>query len=77
MQKHNLTHNPFDDITGNFECGDFVVGALVGALSMNKARYFGWSGHVDTLESLFMAYSEMNKLGMLPPPTVSRANPLI
>ncbi|EGP86794.1 unnamed protein product [Zymoseptoria tritici ST99CH_3D7] len=77
MQKHNLSHNPFDDVTANFECGDFVVGALVSALSMNKARYFGWTGHVDTLESLFMAYSEMNKLGMLPPTVVDKANPLI
>ena len=38
--------------------------------------YFGWTGHVDTLESLHKAYSEMSKIGMLPPP-VAEARPLI
>lgn len=41
------------------------------------ARYFGWTGHVDTLESLFLAYNELNKLGMLPPTVVDKATPLI
>lgn len=77
MQKHHLTHNPFEDPKGNFEFGDMVVWNLAGALSMNKARYFGWTGHVDTLESLFMAYGEMSRLGMLPPLVVDKARPLI
>lgn len=78
MAKHKgLTHNPFEDVKAHFECGEMVVWATVGALSMNKARYMGWTGHVDTLESLFMAYSELSKLGMLPPPVVDKANPLI
>ncbi|GIZ48325.1 hypothetical protein CKM354_001139100 [Cercospora kikuchii] len=77
MQKHNVTHNPFEDVKAHFECGEMVVWSIAGFLSMNKARYFGWTGHVDTLESLFMAYSELNKIGMLPPPVVDKANPLI
>jgi hypothetical protein len=32
---------------------------------------------VDTLESLFLAYGELNRIGMLPPLVVDRANPLI
>ncbi|KAK3672160.1 hypothetical protein LTR78_007913 [Recurvomyces mirabilis] len=74
--KHNLTHNPFEDIQAHFEFGDFAAWGPAFALSMNKARYMGWTGHVDTLESLHMAYTELNKLGMLPPP-VEKARPLI
>ncbi|EME80752.1 uncharacterized protein MYCFIDRAFT_35190 [Pseudocercospora fijiensis CIRAD86] len=77
MQKHNLTHNPFEDVKANFECGEFIVWGTAGSLSMNKARYFGWTGHVDTLESLFRAYGELNKIGMLPPIVVHNARPLI
>lgn len=76
MKKHNLTHNPFDDIEAHFTFGDFAAfgGALL--LSMNKARTMGWTGHVDTLESLHKAYSELSKLKMLPPP-VAEAKPLM
>lgn len=76
MKKHNLTDNPFKDIKAHFEFGDMAANAF-GSLSMNKSRHFGWTGHVDTHESLFMAYSEMSKIGMLPPPVVDRANPCI
>lgn len=76
MKKHNLTDNPFKDVKAGFEFGDMAANPF-GFLSMNKARHFGWNGHVDTLESLFMVYGEMNKLGMLPPPVVDKANPLI
>jgi hypothetical protein len=44
---------------------------------MNKAKYMGWTGHVDTLESLFWAYGELNKLKMLPPLVAENANALI
>ncbi|KAK4497985.1 hypothetical protein PRZ48_010641 [Zasmidium cellare] len=76
MKKHNLTDNPFKDVKAGFEFGDMAANPF-GFLSMNKARHFGWSGFVDTQESLFMAYSEMSRIGMLPPPVVDRANPLI
>lgn len=76
MGKHRFSHNPFDDIKANFEFGDMAVWAPV-ALSMNKAKYFGWTGHVDTLESLHKSYSELAKIGMLPPMVVDKAQPLI
>ena len=74
MQKHNLTHSPFDDL----ECWQFAdaaAWALALQLSMNKAMNFGWTGHVDTLEALHFAYQELNKIGMLPP-MVAEAKPL-
>ena len=77
MSKHNLTHNPFEDIEAHFTFGDAVGWALALALSMNKARYYGWTGYVDTLESLHMAYAELNKLGMLPPMAMQKAQPLV
>lgn len=75
--KHKLTHNPFEAVKGSFEFGDMIVWALVSSLSMNKARRFGWTGYVDTMEGLFMAYDEMSRIGMLPPMVVERAEPLI
>lgn len=39
-------------------------------------RYFGFTGYVDTLESLNFAYGELNKLGMLPA-LQAKARPLI
>ncbi|KAK4987757.1 hypothetical protein LTR50_004410 [Elasticomyces elasticus] len=77
MKKHNLTHNPFEDVEAHFTFGDAAAWGLALALSMNKARYFGWTGYVDTLESLFKSYDELNKLGMLPPMVVEGARPLI
>ena len=77
MEKKGVTHDPFEDVEAHFTFGDAAAWGLAMSLSMNKARYFGWSGHVDTLESLFLAYSELSKIGMLPPPVVDKANPLI
>ena len=77
MAKHNLTDNPFEDIEGHFPYGDAAAFGLCLALSLNKVRYFGFSGFVDTTESLFSAYGEMYKLGMLPPMVVESARPSI
>ncbi|KAK6429078.1 hypothetical protein LTR95_014777 [Oleoguttula sp. CCFEE 5521] len=76
MQKNGLKYNPFDDIEPNFEFGDAAAWGLAASLSMNKARYFGFAGHVDTLESMHTVCEEFNKLGMLPP-LVGEARPLI
>lgn len=76
MKKHGLTHNPFEDIEAHFAFGDAAAWGLPTFLSMNKARYYGWTGHVDTLESLHLAYDELNKIKMLPP-LVAEARPLI
>lgn len=77
MSKHGLTQDPFEDIDAHFTYGDAAAWGLAMQLSMNKAKYFGFTGHVDTLESLFWAYGELNKLKMLPPLKVERANALI
>ena len=78
MAKHQLADDPFDgNVEENFTYGDAAAWALSVMLSTNKARRFGWTGHVDTLESLFLAYGELNRIGMLPPLVVDRANPLI
>jgi hypothetical protein len=74
--KHNLTHNPLNDIEGHLPFGDHAAWDKSLALSMNKARLFGWNGHVDTLESLHLAFDEMNKIEVLPP-LVAEARPLI
>ena len=67
--KHKITQNPFDDIEANFTFGD---GAFLGFASLcnNKAKRFGWTGFVDTTESLWLMYKEMEALGMLPPMVV-------
>jgi hypothetical protein len=75
MAKHNLTHDPFEDIEGNFTFGDAAAWGLGIALSMNKAKYFGFCGFVDTTESIHKAYDEMNSLGMLPPMVVKNPRP--
>ena len=75
MAKHDLTHNPFDDVKACFAIGDVVTFGFLVQLSMNKARSFGWTGHVDTLETLYQTFSDLNKLGMLPP-LVAESRPL-
>ncbi|KAK5168807.1 uncharacterized protein LTR77_006116 [Saxophila tyrrhenica] len=76
MQKHNLTDDPFEGDLEGWQFADAAAWAMSFALSMNKAMNFGWTGHVDTLESLHLAYSEFSKIGMLPP-MVGEAKQLI
>jgi hypothetical protein len=71
-----ITQDPFTDIEVTFEFGDNILLGLP-ILSMNKARRMGWTGFVDPRESLFEMYSEMAKIGMIPPMKVHQANPLI
>jgi hypothetical protein len=42
-----------------------------------QARRLGWTGFVDTLESIFEMYQEMHTLGMVPRMKVSKARALI
>ncbi|GJC91459.1 NAD dependent epimerase/dehydratase [Colletotrichum higginsianum IMI 349063] len=69
-----ITEDPFKDpeffLTSNFAYTRF------GSLCLNKARRFGWTGFVDTTESIFEMYQEMEKLGMLPAMEVPSARPL-
>jgi hypothetical protein len=60
-----LTHNPFEDPEAHFGCGDAAF-IRAGTLSMIKARKLGWTGFVDTSESVFDMYKEMASLKMLP-----------
>lgn len=71
-----LSSNPFENPEENFVFGDHAF-IKVPSMSMNKARRLGWTGFVDTFESLFEIYSEMGDLGMLPRLKVERADPLI
>ena len=66
MQKHNLTHNPFEGDLEPWQFADAAAWALSLQLSMNKALNFGWTGHVDTIQSLYLAYDELNKIGTTP-----------
>lgn len=51
-----LTHDPFEDIEAHFTFGDGAIMGVGGLLSMNKARRLGWTGFVDTVESVFEMY---------------------
>ena len=77
MAKHGVTHDPFEDVEAHFTFGDAAAWGLALCLSTNKMRYFGFAGFCDTLESLYTAYDELNKLKMLPPMVVKDPRPLI
>lgn len=71
-----VASNPFEDPEENFQMGD---GCLIphATLNMNKARRLGWTGYVDTIESIFEMYAENAKLGLLPNMVVSEPRPMI
>ncbi|KAF2166866.1 hypothetical protein M409DRAFT_66415 [Zasmidium cellare ATCC 36951] len=71
-----LTFNPFDDPEENFQMGDAVLIPMA-TLNMNKARRMGWTGYVDTIESIFEMYRENARLGLLPEMVVDEPRPLI
>ncbi|KAI0600488.1 hypothetical protein F4775DRAFT_67138 [Biscogniauxia sp. FL1348] len=73
-----LTFSPWDpevDINSVF-WGDIGYIAF-GSLAQGKPRMFGFSGYIDTIESIFETYKEMEALGMLPPMVAEKARPLI
>jgi len=76
QSKGQLTKNVFEGGNSDFFMGDFAY-LPFGTLSMNKARRFGFCGFVDTLESIFEMYQEMEKLGWLPSMSVDSASLLI
>jgi hypothetical protein len=71
-----VTQNPFTDVEANFTFGDAAL-LISPSLSMNKARRLGWTGFVDTRESLFEMYTEMGELGMLPRLKAPAPKPLV
>lgn len=72
----HLTENPWNGDLKDFFMGDFAYVAL-GTVSMNKARRYGFCGFVDTLESVFEMFQEMERLGRLPPMKVDAAKPQV
>jgi hypothetical protein len=72
-----ITANPFEDPQENFQMADAAVGSNLGCLCMNKARRLGWTGFVDTRESIFQMYDEMAKLGLLPEMEVKEPKPMV
>jgi nucleoside-diphosphate-sugar epimerase len=74
MQQSNgqLTKDMFDDKLQDVFLGDFAL-MPIGVLSLNKVRRFGFCGFVDTLESVFEMYTEMETLGLPPPMKVDSA----
>lgn len=72
----DVTANPFADGTAGQMMGDFAY-IRFGTLSMNKARLYGFSGFVDTCESIFESFVDMERLGLLPPMSVSTARALV
>lgn len=71
-----LSYDPFKDIEANFTFGDAALRKM-SSLCMNKARRLGWTGFVDSIESVFEMYSEMNQLGMVPRMHVDKPKPLV
>ncbi|WYZ35757.1 hypothetical protein EsH8_X_000404 [Colletotrichum jinshuiense] len=69
-----ITQDPFED-PDSFFIGDFAY-LRFGSMCLNKARRFGWTGFVDTMESIFEMYREMGELGVLPKMKVQSARPL-
>lgn len=70
-----LTHNPFDDVQGNFTFADYAY--ITTLLCPNKSRRLGWTGFVDTVESVFEMYQEMEHLGMVPAMKVKSPHALV
>jgi nucleoside-diphosphate-sugar epimerase len=61
---------------GNFDMADFVY-YKIGQPSSAKFRRFGFSGFVDTMESVFEMYQDLAKMGVIPAPKVEAARPMI
>ncbi|TKA33107.1 hypothetical protein B0A50_00660 [Salinomyces thailandicus] len=70
-----LTVNAFESGVDVF-MGDFAY-YKIGQPSLAKVRRFGFSGFVDTMESVFEMYCDMAKMGLLPRPKVEAARPMI
>lgn len=66
MEKHELKVNPFREDLLLYFFGDFAY-LRFGTISNVKARKYGFTGCVDTLDSLFEMYTDMAQLGLLPP----------
>ncbi|KAM0343536.1 hypothetical protein ACHAPU_008431 [Fusarium lateritium] len=75
-QNPEVKANIFADGTSEEIISDFSY-VRFGTLSVNKMRRFGFSGFVDTLESMFETFKEMNSFGLLPKMSLDAAHPLV
>ena len=77
QQSHlELTQNQLESDPSKMAVGEFGY-LRFGTLSINKARRFGFTGYVDTLESVFEMYRESAEMGTLPRMKVDAARPMI
>lgn len=67
----NLFESGFDVSTTEFAF------YKIGQPSMAKLRRFGFNGFVDTVESVFEMYQDLAKMGLVPPPKVEAARPMV
>lgn len=73
-----LEYDPFaseEDIANTF-MGDFSY-LRFGVLGQDKVRRYGFTGYVDSVETVFEMYEECAKMGMLPEMKVKEARPLV
>ncbi|KAH6695610.1 hypothetical protein F5X68DRAFT_198644 [Plectosphaerella plurivora] len=76
IRKESKSLKPEAEIGPEVANGDYAY-LSCGNVSMSKARRYGFSGFVDTLESVFEEYREMESFGLLPPMKVDAARPLV
>jgi hypothetical protein len=74
--KGQVTSNPFEDPQENFQMADAIL-LKIAQLNMNKARRMGWTGYVDTIESIFEMFQENARLGLVPGMVVDQPNPMV
>lgn len=67
----NLFESGFDTSVADFSY------YKIGQPSVAKLRRFGFNGFVDTMESVFEMYQDLAKMGVIPPPKVDAAKPMI
>ncbi|KEQ88158.1 hypothetical protein M438DRAFT_361540 [Aureobasidium pullulans EXF-150] len=72
----SIKTNAYEDNMEQFDMVDFVY-YKIGQPSSAKFRRFGFSGFVDTIESVFEMYTDLAKMGIIPAPKVEAAKPMI
>jgi hypothetical protein len=45
-------------------------------LSINKARKFGWTGHIDSYDCFVSTFKKFQALGQIPPSSLGQAKEL-
>ncbi|KAK5065316.1 hypothetical protein LTR84_001154 [Exophiala bonariae] len=67
-QEHELNTEPLQNPERTFAFLQFALELTWSwSTSMNKARRFGWHGHVDSIESMHAVFKKFAEIKMLPP----------